>query len=233
MRIRGIALAAGVSLNRRLYTPEMIKAAVAAAQPDVARGTFLMRSGHDTPDVAGIAGRVTKLAMSPDGQSATFEAELVDTAVGRDAQLLAKGPRPLVGVSITGAWLGAVRQVAGPDGRPAEQGDGLQLLGLDLTGNPGVPAARIAAEHRVPTHRVITESAPAAVVPAAEVDLTALSSGDLSRYAAAAFTAAGADEPRPPAADADPAAQLAAQVLAGHARRAHAVRQRLLRGPGS
>jgi hypothetical protein len=196
-RIRGTALAAGTSRNGRHYTPQVIAQAVTDAQPAITAGTLLMRAGHDSPDVGGIAGRVTRLEMAPDGQSATFEAELLDTAAGRDAQVLTGGPQPHVGVSIVGAWNGPVRKET-IGGQRVETADGLTLHGLDLTGSPGIPAARITPE----AYRragLITESAPPAqLLPDEGPDLTGMTRAQLRRHTAAAMltpvpTAAPAD----------------------------------------
>lgn len=161
-KIRGIALAAGVSANRRRYSAAMIEQAVISAQPLVRSGRMLMRAGHDAPDVAGIVGRVSALRYDAATESATFEGELADTAAGRDAQVLTAGKRPHVAVSIVGRWIGTPRHES-VDGEQVETADGLDLLGVDLTERPGVAQARILGESRE-LAGLITESAPPAEI---------------------------------------------------------------------
>jgi hypothetical protein len=142
--IRGTAIAPGVSRNRRLYTREMLGRAAGRAQEAIARGephTMLTHHGAED-DSTRIVGRVTKLTQQDDGR-VTFEAEIADTAAGRDIAALVTGDRPFLdGVSIRGAWRGSVRRVE-HDGQMVETADDLDLHGLDFTKTPGVVAARI------------------------------------------------------------------------------------------
>ncbi|MFE5582554.1 DUF6582 domain-containing protein [Kitasatospora sp. NPDC056531] len=142
--IRGTAIAPGVSRNGRLYTAEVLGRAVERANAAIARGephTMLTHHGAED-DSTRIVGRVTFLSQRDDG-SVAFEAEIADTAHGRDIAALVTGDQPyLDGVSIRGAWRGPVRREQ-HEGRTVETADDLDLFGLDFTKTPGVLAARI------------------------------------------------------------------------------------------
>jgi hypothetical protein len=142
--IRGTAIAPGVSRNGRLYTAELLGRAVERANAAIARGephTMLTHHGAED-DSTRIVGRVTALSQREDG-SVAFEAEIADTAHGRDIAALVTGDQPyLDGVSIRGAWRGPVRREQ-HEGRTVETADDLDLFGLDFTKTPGVLAARI------------------------------------------------------------------------------------------
>lgn len=157
--IKGVALAPGVSLNGRLYTPAVIRKAVARARERLAGGqplTMLTHHGAED-DSTRIVGRVTSISQASDG-TAHFTAEIADTRAGRDIAALVTGDRPyLTGVSIRGWWLGDTRTVRQPDGSTAETADDLELDGLDFTKTPGVPAARVTVE-RAPGRRRVYES---------------------------------------------------------------------------
>jgi hypothetical protein len=142
--IRGTAIAPGVSRNGRLYTAELLGRAVERANAAIARGephTMLTHHGAED-DSTRIVGRVTSLSQREDG-SVAFEAEIADTAHGRDIAALVTGDQPyLDGVSIRGAWRGPVRREQ-HEGRTVETADDLDLFGIDFTKTPGVPIARI------------------------------------------------------------------------------------------
>ncbi|MEZ0066686.1 hypothetical protein ABIA32_002698 [Streptacidiphilus sp. MAP12-20] len=142
--IRGTAIAPGVSRNKRLYTKELLARAVKRANERLTGGepmTMLTHHGAED-DSTRIVGRVTSLKQRDDG-SVAFEAEIADTAHGRDIAALVTGGSPFLdGVSIRGAWLGKVRRVQ-HDGEAVEVADELELHGLDFTKTPGVPLARI------------------------------------------------------------------------------------------
>lgn len=155
--VGGVALKPGVSLNRRWYTRPMIAATVQQAQQAIEAGTAVVRDLDDDPlsslthhgagdDSTRIVGRLTSLALDEDG-SARYEMALADTPHARTIAALADTsdgkPAFLRGVSIRGAWTGTVRKVKGPDGRPVETADGLELDGLDFTRSPGVPGAGV------------------------------------------------------------------------------------------
>jgi hypothetical protein len=160
--IRGTAIAPGVSRNRRLYTREMLGRAVERANEAIARGephTMLTHHGAED-DSTRIVGRVIRLEQQDDGR-VTFEAEIADTAAGRDIAALVTGDQPFLdGVSIRGAWRGPVRRIE-HDGQTVETADGLDLFGLDFTKTPGVPLARIepgAAPAETAERRLVYES---------------------------------------------------------------------------
>jgi hypothetical protein len=147
--IGGIALAPGVSKNRRLYTPDHVKNAVARAQQRIESGDrpMVMLTHHGAgDDSTKIAASLTAVSLDEAGR-ARYTAAVSDTAAGRDIASLVDtsdgSPPHLDGVSIRGAWLGTVRKVRGPDGQPVETADDLEWDGLDFTRSPGVDAASI------------------------------------------------------------------------------------------
>lgn len=178
--IRGTAIVPGVSKNGRLYTKELLAGAVQRAQERIASGTPLTMLTHHgaEDDSTRIVGRITKLRQDETG-AVKFEADLADTAHGRDIAALVTGDQPyLDGVSIRGWWLGETRDVD-HDGQRVTTGDDLELDGLDFTKTPGVDGARIAAEaaaaaaesaHRVPVYEsVSTATAEASKTPYGDV----------------------------------------------------------------
>jgi hypothetical protein len=122
----------------------MLGRAAERANEAIARGephTMLTHHGAED-DSTRIVGRVTRLEQQDDGR-VTFEAQIADTAHGRDIAALVTGDQPFLdGVSIRGAWRGPVRRVE-HDGQMVETADGLDLFGLDFTKTPGVVGARI------------------------------------------------------------------------------------------
>lgn len=150
--IGGIALAPGVSRNRRLYSPDHVKNAVARAQSRIESGQrpMVMLTGHPEPGTPGkpreIAAHLTSVSLDDAGR-ARYTAAIADTKAGRDVASLVDTsdgqPAHLDGVSIRGSWLGTVRKVRGPDGQPVETADDLELDGLDFTPSPGVDDAGI------------------------------------------------------------------------------------------
>ncbi len=147
--IGGVGLVPGVSRNRRWYTPEHLAGAVTAAQERLAAGDrpMVMLTHHDAnDDSTRIAAALRSVTLAGDG-SVRWSADVPDTAAGREIAALADTsdgkPAFLDGVSIRGRWLGRVRKVTAPDGQHAEQGEGLEIEGLDFTHKPGVPGARI------------------------------------------------------------------------------------------
>jgi hypothetical protein len=166
--IRGTAIVPGVSRNRRLYTREVLAAAVARAQERIRSGpplTMLTHHGAED-DSSRIVGRLTALEQRDDG-SLAFTAELADTQHGRDLAALVTGDSPfLEGVSIRGWWDGEVRTVQ-HNGQRVETADSLTLDGLDFTKTPGVPGARVegsgelareSADGRVLVYESVTEA---------------------------------------------------------------------------
>ena len=190
MKIRGTALAPGVSRNGRYYSPAMIRQAVEQAQPRVASGRMLMKAFHDASDTLGVVGRIQSLSVAEDG-SAVFTGELADTSTARDVGALIGGKRPFVdGVSIVGRWLGKV-QTINVGGVTAETSpDGLQIDGVDFTASPGVDRARVVAESMLSgtRSRVIFERRPARSCPCpprrSERDLARLTTEECDRVVA-------------------------------------------------
>ena len=149
--IGGVALAPGISKNRRWYTRDHIAGAVASAQERLARGEqpMVMLSHHEAGDDSlRIAAALRAVSLTEDSRI-RWAADIPDTTAGREIAALADTsdgqPAFLEGVSIRGRWTGTVRKVKAPDGELAEQGQGLELEGLDFTHKPGVPEARIDA----------------------------------------------------------------------------------------
>lgn len=146
--IKGTFATPGVSRNGRYYSPEMIAETVAEAQKAIDAGEMpvTMLTGHGGrrdslgANVADTAGRVTKVSISPEGHG-LFEADIADTAAGRDVATLTSGGY-LKGVSMAGVWKGMPRQVR-VDGVLAETADGMSMRGIDFTHNPGVIGAHI------------------------------------------------------------------------------------------
>jgi hypothetical protein len=129
--IGGIALTPGVSKNRRLYTPEHVKSAVARAQRRLEAGDrpMVMLTHHAAGDDSRqISASLTSMHLDEAGR-ARYTADITDTQAGRDIASLtdtADGkPAHLKNVSIRGYWLGTVRKVKGPDGQPVETADDL------------------------------------------------------------------------------------------------------------
>jgi hypothetical protein len=111
-----------------------------------------------TGDVTRTAAHVTKVGLAPDG-SGTFEADVADTQAGRDVAALTTPANPyLKGVSMAAVWKGTPRMVMAPDGSgPCETADGIGVVGIDLTHNPGVDGAEIHSAQ-------FAEAAPAGLI---------------------------------------------------------------------
>jgi len=147
--IKGTFVVPGVSKNGRWYKPEHISVAVSEAQAAIDSGeTLAMLTHHGARDPRGgdvtrTVGRITKVGLSPEGHG-IFEAELADTAAGRDVAALVMPAKPhLRGVSMAALLKGTPRQVVGPGGQLCETADGFSLKGIDFTHSPGVPGAEI------------------------------------------------------------------------------------------
>lgn len=156
--VGGIALAPGISKNRRLYTPDLIGRMVAKAQARLSDGgaPLTMLTHHAAEDDSTrVVGRVTSLTFDEKSGVARYTAEIADTPHGRTIADLADTtdgkPAFLRGVSIRAAWTGGSRVERGPDGDPVETGDELELDGLDYTRKPGVAAAGIDTFKRLGT----------------------------------------------------------------------------------
>ncbi len=175
--ISGIALAPGVSRNRRWYTPEHVAAAVQAARARITAGQkpMVMLTHHDAgDDSTRIAAHITDMRLDDQGR-ARYTAEVAGNQAGQDIAALldtSDGQDPhLRGVSIRGHWKGRVRRVTGPDGQPVETADGLELDGLDFTASPGVDQAGVDTfawagdgQHETTEWVPITESVQEALV---------------------------------------------------------------------
>ena len=159
----GTFLYPGVSLNRCLYTKELIGKAVARMQERIADPDALpivMRTHHSAGDNSQlIVGRVVRVQQAPDG-SARFEARWYDTAPARDIAALVQpadgGPPGLKSVSIHGYFLGETKSVE-VNGQMATTADDLEVDAVDMTATPGVVQALIDSPGGSPP----TESAPA------------------------------------------------------------------------
>jgi len=145
--IRGIFLKPGVSKNRRLYTKNNIAKAVERMNQHLLKGEGMplnMATSHAAAfkdDATSTVGRITKVNLLPDG-SAAFEAEIANTAHGRDVANLTAG-QFIKGVSIRGEWMGEPRSTLHTDGEEATTADDLAVHGIDFTNSPGVEGAEI------------------------------------------------------------------------------------------
>ena len=84
--IGGVALAPGVSANRRWYKPEHVRNAVARAQERIKSGDrpMVMLTHHAAGDDSrAIAARLTGMSLDEDG-NARYTAAIADTPAGRD-----------------------------------------------------------------------------------------------------------------------------------------------------
>ena len=152
----GTFLVPGVSLNRRLYTKEMIGKAVARMKARIADPDGLpivMRTFHGAGDDSRlITARVIEANQAPDG-SAKFEARWYDTAPARDIAALVQpadgGPPALKSVSIHGYFLGETKTVD-VDGEPVLAASDLEVDFIDFTATPGVVKALIDAGESAP-----------------------------------------------------------------------------------
>ncbi|HSS39370.1 MAG TPA: hypothetical protein VLT58_11420, partial [Polyangia bacterium] len=160
----GTFLVPGVSLNKRLYTKEMISKAVARMKARIADADGLpiaMRTHHQAEDDSRlIVARVVGVAQRPDG-SAAYEARWYDTAPARDLAELVQpadgAPPALRTVSIHGYFLGETSKVQ-VDGEDVLTAPDLEVDFIDFTASPGVVKALVDAPAATPGARV--ESAP-------------------------------------------------------------------------
>jgi len=145
--IRGIFLKPGLSKNRRLYTKGNIAKAVERMKQQLASGEGMplnMATSHGAAfkdDAMSTVARVTNVWLNNDG-SASFEADVANTANGRDLANLAVG-NFIKGVSIRGEWRGEPRAITYSDGEEATTADDLAIHGIDFTNSPGVEGAEI------------------------------------------------------------------------------------------
>jgi len=158
--IRGVFLKPGLSKNRRLYTRGNIAKAVERMKQTIASGEGMplnMATSHAAAfqdDATSTVGRITDVKLLPDG-SAQFEAEIANTAHGRDVANLAAG-KFIKGVSIRGEWRGEPQTVTHSDGGEATTADDLAIHGIDFTNSPGVEGAEIQYASLAESHNKLT-----------------------------------------------------------------------------
>lgn len=147
----GTFIVPGVSLNKRLYTTEMIGRAVARMKARIADPDGLpivVRTHHAAGDDSRlIVARILDANQAPDG-SGKYWARFYDTAPARDIAALVQpedgGPPALRSVSIHGYFLGETRKVE-VDGEEVVTSDDLEIDAIDMTATPGVVRALIDA----------------------------------------------------------------------------------------
>jgi hypothetical protein len=144
--ISGVALAPGVSRNRRLYTPELIAKAAKRMQERLADPEGLpivMRTHHDAgDDSAKIVGRVTQVTVD-NNKALRYKADLYDTFHAREIANLVTPQQPaLRSVSIHGYWMGDTKQIQTDEGL-ATTAEDLEIDAIDFTASPGVDGALI------------------------------------------------------------------------------------------
>ncbi len=145
--VKGTFLRPGVSKNKREYTKEAIGKAVARMNEAISSSTGLpitMATSHESAykdDALSTVGRVTKAIQRPDG-SAYFEADIVNTAKGRDVATSAVGGF-IKGISIRGGWMSTPRTVESEEHGKVVTADDMAVVGIDFTGRPGVEGAQI------------------------------------------------------------------------------------------
>lgn len=137
----GTMLVPGVSLNRRLYTKELITKAVNRMQDRIGSPNGLpivMRTHHEAgDDSTRIVGKITGVTVDDQG-IARYESALYDTPEGRTIASLTDPKNPaLKSTSIHGYWLGPVRRIS-HENKTVETGDDLEIDAVDFTASPGV-----------------------------------------------------------------------------------------------
>lgn len=142
----GTMLVPGVSLNRRLYTKELITKAVERMQERISSPDGLpivMRTHHDAGDNSAlIVGKVTAATVNDQG-IARYESALYDTPEGRTIATLTDPKNPaLKSTSIHGYWLGPVRRIS-HENKTVETGDDMEIDAIDFTASPGVVQAQL------------------------------------------------------------------------------------------
>lgn len=154
--LSGVFLTPGVSLNKRLYTPEMIGKAVARMQAriDAPDGLpIVMRTHHQAGDNSRlIVGRVTSVSQDESG-AGTYKARWYDTAPARDLAALVQpadgGPPALRSVSIHGYFIDPHTTEVG--GETVLSAEDLEIDAIDWTATPGVVGALVTGESTAPT----------------------------------------------------------------------------------
>jgi len=190
--IRGIFLKPGLSKNRRLYTRGNISKAVERMQQQLASGDGMplsMATSHGAAfkdDALSTVGNITSVWLNKDG-SASFEADVPNTAHGRDIAALTVG-KFIKGVSIRGEWRGEPQSVTHTDGGEATTADDLAIHGIDFTNSPGVDGAEIqyaalAESHRAGNRLAIYESVDPVEIISREEEVVIAEAADIIRDA--------------------------------------------------
>lgn len=163
-QLEGVMIAPGISRNGRGYSKQCLTDAYERLRERITRSAD-PTSGIDPVSVytshgaAGddasekIVGRISSVTLGENGEI-RYRASLAGSSLGRDVLALVDTEGDslpyLRGVSIRGVWRGPVESGT-LDGQPCEYSpDGLEVLGLDLTGQPGVPLAGISSVTRTP-----------------------------------------------------------------------------------
>ena len=187
--IRGVFLKPGLSKNRRLYTRGNIAKAVERMKSAIISGEGMplnMATSHAAAfqdDATSTVGRITDVKLLPDG-SAQFEAEIANTAAGRDVANLAAG-KFIKGVSIRGEWRGEPQTVTHSDGMEATTADDLAIHGIDFTNSPGVEGAEIQYASLAESHNKLSilESVETVEIVSRDEELVATEAADVIRDA--------------------------------------------------
>ena len=187
--IRGVFLKPGLSKNRRLYTRGNIAKAVERMKSAIISGEGMplnMATSHAAAfqdDATSTVGRITDVRLLPDG-SAQFEAEIANTAAGRDVANLAAG-KFIKGVSIRGEWRGNPETVVHTDGQEATTADDLAIHGIDFTNSPGVEGAEIQYASLAESHNKLSilESVETVEIVSRDEELVATEAADVIRDA--------------------------------------------------
>jgi len=187
--IRGVFLKPGLSKNRRLYTRGNIAKAVERMQGQIQSGEGMplnMATSHAAAfqdDATSTVGRITNVKILADG-SAMFEAEIANTAHGRDVANLAAG-KFIKGVSIRGEWRGNPETIVHTDGQEATTADDLAIHGIDFTNSPGVEGAEIQYAALAESHNklAIFESVETVEVVSRDEEMVAYEAADVIRDA--------------------------------------------------
>ena len=190
--IRGIFLKPGLSRNRRLYTKSNIAKAVERMQGQLATGDGMplnMATSHGAAfkdDALSTVGNITKVWLNTDG-SASFEADVPNTAHGRDIAALTVG-KFIKGVSIRGEWGSEPQSITHTDGMEATTADDLAIYGIDFTNSPGVEGAEIqyaqlAESYTAGNRLAIYESVDPVEIISREEDVVIAEAADVIRDA--------------------------------------------------
>lgn len=156
-KITGVAIAPGISKNRKKYTRENIAKAVTRMQARIDDGThpIVMRTHHGAgDDSTAIVARVTGVSQATDG-AAIYEAVIQDTTAGNDiAAMIPDKPgdktKGLAHVSIWGGWVGKPKKLL-EGGEWVEYADDFEIDKLDFTATPGVTGTTATVESWEPS----------------------------------------------------------------------------------